>query len=313
MRLLITGASGLLGGNVLGRVPADWEVVAVTHRHPLTSASPRIRIVNADLTDPEAVLALDAYGPFDAIIHAAALTNVEQCEQDKPLANLLNVEMSRSIAQFAQQRGIQAILISTDHFFDGITGNYDELALPTPINYYAQTKFEAEACFQKNTAPVTIVRTNFFGWNIQPKQDLAGWIVESLRNHTPIRLFTDVFFSPLLVTILVDRLVDILNRKLTGVINVAASDGCSKYAFGVRLAELFNLNQGLITPISIKDSDLKVPRPNNMTLNTNYARNILGLSLPTVEASLLAYHALSLTDYPTRLRSLAAHNSGRSK
>ena len=104
----------------------------------------------------------------------------------------------------------------------------------------------------------------------------------------------------------IDSIIEIINHEFTGVINVAAADGISKYDFGLKLAELFGLDRGLITPISVDNSNLKVPRPKNMTLNTEYAREALGLSLPTVYQSLERYYLLSQTDLPMRLKAMLA-------
>ncbi len=305
-KILLTGASGLLGANISALLPSSWQLVGVTLNHPLVSAAPRMVFVSVDLSDPEAVATLDAYGPYDAIVHTAALTNVDLCEQDRALADRLIVRVSQTVADYAEARSLPVVAISTDHLFSGLTGNYTEQAEPAPINYYAHTKYQAENIFHKITVPVTIIRTNFFGWNAQPKIDLAGWIVQSLMRQEKINLFTDVYFSPILVTELVKNIFNIIDRRLTGLINVAGANGCSKYEFGMMLARQFGLDSGCITPISVDQSHLTVPRPKNMTLDTSYGREELQLYMPTVAESVAEYYDISLTEYPDRLKKLVA-------
>src|SRR3989339_42451 len=277
-KVLITGASGLLGANIIKNLPENWQTVGVVNKHKINPPNERASIKEC--------------GPFNAVIHTAALTNVDQCEEDKDLAYKLNVKLTEEIVFNCAVNNIFLLHISTDHIFDGKDGNYDEDSEPAPINYYAETKLLAEEKVKIGGAKYAIIRTNFFGYNVQNKNDLAGWIVKSLRGKMPVRLFKDVFFSPILVDYLIDFIVEIVEEKKEGLFNIAAGDSCSKYDFGMKLAEALDLDKSLISSISVEESGLKVKRPKNMTLDTAKAKKIFKNKIPLIDESIEKYKEL---------------------
>jgi len=289
-RILLTGASGLLGGNILYNFPKNWSGVGIVNKHSLKVVD-NIKIINLDLLN-EIEGFIKNENNFDVVIHTAAFTNVDKCEIERDLTHKMHVDITEKLAKWTKNINAHFVHISTDHIFDGREGNYSEKSEPTPLNYYAETKLEAENKIQAVGGKYSIIRTNFFGFNVQAKQDFAGWITESLRQNQKINLFEDVVFSPILVNRLVDLIVKVVERGSFGVINIVASDSCSKYDFGVKLASIFGLDTTLINKISIEQSNLYVKRPKNMSLSVEYAKNVLKLSLPTVNESLVAYKKL---------------------
>ncbi|MBI4135784.1 SDR family oxidoreductase [Candidatus Uhrbacteria bacterium] len=297
-RVLITGASGLLGSNLILLNPGKWHCIAVNNAHPFTNIPADTTQIRADLLTERLETLLDPLLPLHAIIHTAANTNVDQCEKEPVLAKALNTDLALRIAEYARKHNIHLVHISTDHIFGGKIGNYSERDIPNPINEYAKTKLAAEESILRVYKERSLIaRTNFFGYNMQNKDDLAGWMCSKLKNKKSIRLFRDVYFSPLLVNSLISAIVEIIERTTTGVLHIAAGDGCSKYAFGLMLAQRFRFDPNLIVPISISESDLTVARPKNMTLDTALARTFLTTPLPTIAESIEHYYELSATGY----------------
>lgn len=301
-KILVTGASGLLGGNILFNFPKNWFLTGLVNHHSLEPKD-NIEIVSADLMED-----IDGFikkqGNFDVILHTAALTSVEQCEEKKDLAYKMHVEVTGKLAEWAKNIGAHFVHISTDHIFDGKDGNYSEESPAKPVNYYAQSKLDAEKIIQEIGGQCTIVRTNFFGFNLQDKQDIAGWMIDSLKQNKKINLFNDVFFSPILVNRLVDLLAQIIEQQSFGIINVVSVDGCSKYDFGIKLADAFGLDKSLINPISIDESNLKVARPKNMTLNTTKAQELFSGKVPTVDECITEYKKLFDNQYNIKIKTL---------
>lgn len=294
-KILVTGASGLLGGNILYNFPESWSLTGLINKHSL-KIKRNIKIINFDLLGN-----IDDFikqqGSFDVILHTAALTNVDLCEKEKDLTYKMHVEVTKKIAEWAKNINAHFVHISTDHIFDGKDGNYFETSTPDPLNYYAETKLEAERVIQEINGKYSIIRTNFFGYNVQNKNDLAGWIVNSLQEGLSIRLFRDVFFSPILVNYLVNFLIEIIEEGKEGIFNIAAEDSCSKYDFGMKLAEEFNLNKSLISAISVDDAGLQVKRPKNMSINISKVKKTFKNSIPTIDESIAKYKELGKINY----------------
>lgn len=304
-RVLVTGASGLLGGNIMMLVSGDWDVVGIVHHHQIKPPAKNIRLIAGDLLSEQLSDLIKDFTP-DAVIHCAAQTNVDRCDRERTEAYRLNVEMTSRMVAFCAKTGSHLVHISTDHFFDGnIVGAHKEHEAPAPVNYYGETKLEAENIVSALHSPWTIVRTNFFGFQIQDKNDFAGWIVEALHEDRPISLFTDVLFSPLLVNSLIKYLIRIVDDTLTGVMHIAAHDGCSKYEFGMKLANELGLDTRRINQCRYEDANMAIARPRNMQLDTRTTEKIFGESFPHVNESIHEYKKLMRQGYEDCLKQLA--------
>ncbi len=301
-RLLITGASGLLGGNLLYQLSPIWDIVGVVNEHEIETTLRGVQMARANLLEDDIEKLFGTYGPFDSVIHTAAMTNVDGCEKNPDLARALNATLPTQLAQICATLRIHFVHISTDHIFDGKTGNYTEESPPQPLNMYAKTKYEGERGVQEVRGTSLIIRTNFFGWNIQPKQDLVGWILDALRAKKEIPSFTDVWFSPIVVHRLIDALRVMIARKTTGIFHVASADACSKYAFACELAHVFDFDPSYLRPTLIETIPPLALRPKNMSLNTKYVQETLGIGLPTVGESVLAYKKYCDEGYGEKLR-----------
>jgi dTDP-4-dehydrorhamnose reductase len=303
VKILVTGASGLLGANlVLQLQQQNQEVVAIYRRHRLEG--PGVKSVQADLTNPIVVEDLLQQFRPNWIIHCAAITNVDWCQANPADAARAHVEMSRGLAVGARKLKARLIYISTDSVFDGTNAPYSEQDLPAPGNIYAQTKLAGERAVQEELTPSLIIRTNIYGWNMQQKQSLAEWILNRLASGETLPGFDDVIFTPILVNDLNQVIVEMIERQLTGLYHVAGSESCSKYEFALRLADTFNLDNHQIRAASIADAPLKAPRPLNTALKTGKISRILGRSMPDVNAGLRRFRKLRDSGFITQLRAL---------
>ena len=209
-RVLITGASGLLGGNLMTLLPESWGIVGLVHEHPIHSPRKRAEIRTFDLLTKNFDALLSDLGTIDAVIHTAALTNVDLCEEKKRQSWDLNAVVTKNIADACAKHYVHLVHISTDHIFDGKKGDYAEEDQPHPVNYYAETKLAGEEFVRASGCHSTIIRTNFFGFYIQRKRGIAGWILNTLKEKEPLTLFTDVRFSSILVNDFVPAITEVL-------------------------------------------------------------------------------------------------------
>jgi dTDP-4-dehydrorhamnose reductase len=301
-KILVTGASGLLGSNLILEAVQHHQVIAVSHTHPLRLEG--AETITADLSLPENVAQVIGEHAPDWVIHCAAETNIDHCETDPERAFRLNRDMARWVAQATRVSGGRFMFISTDAVFDGLRSDYREENIPQPINVYGQSKLEGERAVREEDPYAMIVRTNFFGWNALEKKSLAEWFLTNLEEGRSCRGFTDVFVKLLLVNDLIEILLRMLESKCEGIYHVVGKDCVSKYAFGVCLAQVFQLDEGLIQPIEVDQHGLSAPRARNLCLDSSKIRTTLGFEMPSLVEGVRRFYKLKQRGYPQKLKSL---------
>jgi dTDP-4-dehydrorhamnose reductase len=300
--IVVTGASGLLGVSVvtyardLGR-----EVVGICHRHFLRI--PGIQFCGVDLTDRKAVSALFATLRPEGIIHCAAATNVDWCEDHPELAEQANVQASSFLAETAQELDARFVYISTDAVFDGKRGNYSETDQPAPLSVYAKSKWRGEQEVLRRHSSPLIVRVTIYGWNAQPKQSFAEWVLGEIAAGKQVRGFSDVYFCPMLANDVAEVLLTILDRGLTGLYHVVSSERVSKFDFARRVATAFNLGVDRVVPMSIGESKLRAQRPVDPSLSTAKISAALGRTMPDVDTGIHGFRELQQSGYGSQLKS----------
>jgi dTDP-4-dehydrorhamnose reductase len=301
MKLLVTGASGLLGINLALEAMSAHEVIAVD-RGKL--ANTPFGIFKTDLLTPGAVdLALDSVQP-DWVIHCAALADLEACEDDPSLAQRLNADLPAQLATACLQRNILIAHVSTDAVFDGQKdGPYTEADTPNPLGTYARTKLAGERGVLDANPQAIVARVNFYGWSPSGKRSLAEFFFHNLTNNKSMSGFTDVRFCPMLVNHTAQLLLAMLAKRLSGLYHVVGPQAMSKYQFGVEIARKFGLPEGDISPKSILSSGLTARRSHNLWLSTYKLSTDLGQSLPNFPTGLNLFYTQFQQGYPQKIRS----------
>ncbi len=305
-RLLVTGVSGLLGLNLAWLSADRFEVTGVMRGERAVPGLSRsfFNTVLADLAQPgEVDRVLDAVQP-DMVIHCAALTNVDLCEMKPDEAQRINAWLPGELAKSAKQSGVQFLHISTDAVFDGQIGNYKEEDSPKAINVYAQTKLAGEHAVAAANPDALIARVNFFGWSWQGRRSLAEFFFYNLLEGTPVLGFSDIYFSPLLVNDMVEVLLEMLERNLSGLYHVVSREGQSKYEFARMLACKFGFDENQVSPSSFTAAGLKAPRSPRLTLCSDKLARALGKEMPSQEEAMQRYADLYRQGYPEQIRSL---------
>jgi len=290
-RILITGANGLLGQMLVHKILSmpDLQLLA-------TSASfCKIKNLHAscyslmDITSPQQVK--DVFSRFkpEVVIHCAAITQVDLCEQDPDRCDRVNIEGTRLIAKAAENYGARLIYLSTDFVFDGLNGPYAEEDQPNPISIYGWSKLQGEYITRSLNVPWTIVRTVLL-YGMVPsmtRDNLLTWVRNSLVKGQPIQVVDDQFRTPTLVDDLADGIIRIVETKQTGIFHLSGPEMTSILDFALRIARVFNLDASLISPIH--SSDLKQPgkRPPSTGFVLNHAMEALDFNPKTLDQGLI--------------------------
>jgi dTDP-4-dehydrorhamnose reductase len=269
-KLLVTGASGLLGSKIVEIAKNDYTVIPLHKTKPLHSNS-----LELDITSTAEVLNLfHKLKPY-AVIHAASETNVDKCETQEEHAWKINVEGTRNVAA-ACKAGTKLIYISTDYVFDGKKGNYTEDDTPNPINYYAVTKLEGEKQVVQNCKNFAILRTSvLYGWH-PFKQNFATWVITQLEQNKEITVVEDHYNTPTLADNLAEMAIEAIQKDLQGVYHACGSERIGRYEFARQIAKAFGLNQNPIRPIKMEQLTAWIAkRPKDSSLNTDKIRSQL--------------------------------------
>jgi dTDP-4-dehydrorhamnose reductase len=301
-RLLITGASGLLGANlVLEARSAGHQVSAAYFRNPIKAEE--VSSYCVDLREEAETQMLARIARPDWIIHCAAATDVDRCEADRDMAWRLNVAAPASLARAGRAVGARLVYISTDSVFDGTRAYRREDEGPNPLNVYAASKLAGERAVLEEIPDAVIVRTNIYGWNMQKKHSLAEWILEGLRAGRVVYGFPDVFCSPILVNDLSRILLRMVGAGLSGVYHVAGAERCNKYELALAIARLWGFDEGLIHSLSFTAAPwLVARRPPDTSLDVSKITRALGVSMPDVRTGLRRWKSLHDDGFADQLR-----------
>ena len=285
MKVGITGASGMLGSALITHLSKSYRVFATSRGRGVEGKNIKWDCFN--LTDIILLTEwLETIRP-DVVIHCAAITNVDLCEDNVKLATKLHIETTELIANFLDSYGGRLIYISTDSVFDGEKqGAYSESDLVNPLNVYAKTKMMGEKSVQSMNNGL-VLRTNIIGWTQEGKTSFFEWVVDRLNDNMSLNLFYDVYFSPLTVYDLSFIIEKIIEKPILGLYHCGSSDIISKYDFGKKMAEIFQLSDTNINRVSVDSMDFKASRPKNMALNSDKLSDKLQYDIPSAIDSIV--------------------------
>lgn len=268
MKLFVTGGSGLLGSKLAEiAIEKGYDVYSGYLDDPSSFGTG----VKFDLNDFKSIeKSIENVLP-DAIVHTAAMTNVDQCEENPVLAFRINALATKQISKIAKKKGIFLHYISTDYVFDGDRGNYLEDDEVNPIDVYGITKYVGEHWVD------SIGRTSMI-YGARPawgKINFALWVLNKLKNHEEVKIVEDQFGSPTLNTNLASMVLEIVEKELKGVYHLAGGTRISRFDFTIKLADEFGYDQGLIKKIKMDQLTWKAKRPKDSSLNTKKASEVL--------------------------------------
>jgi dTDP-4-dehydrorhamnose reductase len=273
VKLLITGASGLLGTKLCQlALERNHEVYAAYSQHkPLYGTSVKLNILDA-----RAEQQILAKIRPDAVVHAAALTDVDKCEQDKQLAWKTNVEATENLVQLCRKYGVFLVYVSTDYVFDGEKGMYKETDSPAPINNYGFTKLKGEEAMQALDNYCIARGSIIYGSTpATGKTNFALWLLDKLKKKEEAKTVIDQWNSPTLNINMAEMIIEALAKRTNGIFHLAGATRLTRYEFAENLAEIFNLDTKYLTPTQSNRIKWVAKRPKDSSLNVNKAEQTL--------------------------------------
>jgi len=285
-RILIVGANGMLGQRASEFYSANDNISLLGCSIEEKSLLKDLDYIRCDITKREEIkkVIFDFYP--DYIINAAAYTNVDKSESEREQAWKLNVKGVEHLAEACRAIDARLVHISSDYIFDGKRGPYPETAKPNPLSYYGRTKLASENALKISGILYTILRTNVLYGVADGRPDFVRWVVNSLRDGKPIRIVTDQINNPTFTDDLVQGISKVVEFDKQGIYNIGGRDFLSRFDFTLRIAEFFDLDKSLISPINTEDLNQPAPRPLKSGLYTLKAETELGYKPHSIIESL---------------------------
>lgn len=279
MRVLLTGASGLLGSYLVKTAPADAELF--TERFDILDANASRKAF------------LD-FQP-DTIIHCAGEGRVDFAESNPAQVHEINVRGTRRLSLIADDYGCRFVYISSNAVFNGgDVGHYNEHSQRNPINQYGRTKLAAENVVSQYPYSYTIIRPILlYGWSSVGKRgNFVTRALEDLRDRVKVKVAKDIITQPTYAWDCAKAIWTALQGKApqAEIINVAPRKKMSLYQFGVEIAKAFGYDPDLILPVLASEFPGLAPRPRDTTFDTAYMES-KGIRLRNPAEGLLAMKA----------------------
>lgn len=279
MKYFITGGSGLLGER-LAAVSNDNDELTLVH-----NSNPSENTIKCDITNEKEVKsAVEKENP-DVIIHCAAMTNVDLCEDERKMAYSVNGDGTGFLAKAAHDINAKIIYVSTDFVFDGERGYYKEDEKVNPLGIYAKSKYDGEVQLAKYCDDWAIARVSvLYGWH--SRLNFTTWVIEQLRQKNEINIVTDQINSPTLADNAAEAIFKIAQKNKNGIFHTAGNDAINRFDFTRKIADAFDLDDSLINPTTSSQFIQKAPRPRDSSLNVNKVEKELNMKMETCSESL---------------------------
>lgn len=298
MRVLVTGAAGFVGSNlVYEAAELGADVVGLVRSSPPVP-DPRCRYLVADLLDPAATRAAVLETRPDAIVHTAILNDHVRLYSERRLAWESYVAATRTLADAANETRALLVTVSTDWVFDGESGDYDEQAPPNPINFYGVLKTVSEVVTLERARLGAVARlAGVMGTHrarpALPRGQDAGFgyfvasLVVALARGEPFTVWEsdtiNMRATPSLASHSARLVLELCARRLTGVYHCVGGEAVSRFELARAAAEVFGLDEALLRRGPPDPHVLPpAPVPRDTSLDAQATAAALGVSLPSV-------------------------------
>jgi dTDP-4-dehydrorhamnose reductase len=299
--VLIVGASGFLGANVLLSLQKTFRCVA--HSSTSKIMSEQFDCIVSDLRHKNSATALVEMLKPSLVLNCAALADIDLCESNLELAVRLNSVMPGELAQGCAATGAKLVHVSTDAVFGSSVLPVEPLSIVSPINNYGRTKAAGEEFVLNYLPSAMVVRTNIIGWSPTGSRSLLEFFYNSLLRGEPVKGFADSYFRPISANNFWPLVSEWLPSATGGIFHAFGSQLISKYDFGCRVAKAFNFDPNLVSSTSLESESPLNVRSKSLNLTPSH---VYEEALLDIDMSLKVLSKLALSGYRENLSQLLA-------
>ncbi len=264
-RILITGVTGVLGWNLCRYFANLGYQVEGTYRQnkpEWPGFLPRQLI----LEDVDSIQRFVGSSKYRAVIHAAAMSHPDECEQLPEPTHAVNVKGTELLEE-ALPEGVLLIYISTDLVFDGVHGNYSERDEANPLNTYARSKLEAEKSVLRRAGGVVVRMAKIYSQRNPYHTCFVCWLRTRLQNQEKAPLFKDEYRTPIYVGDVARGLEKLVSHGACyNLYHLGGPQRLNRMEFGELYADVFGADRSLIIPIPSESAGLVAVRGKDCSL-----------------------------------------------
>ncbi len=267
VRILVTGSNGFLGHRLVAslRLRTDVELIATSLGPDRRSDTEGYLYVPMDVTSEQAVQEVCSRYRPDAIIHTAAITQVDQAEQQPARCRRLNVGAVAHLVGACARYGIHLLQLSTDFVFDGLSGPYAESDPVSPISVYGWSKAAAEKLLSDSEISWAVVRTILvYGQEVPGgRSNIVQWATKVLQSGNPVQVVNDQYRMPTFVEYLAQACIEIALRKERGIFHISGEEEVSIFELVGHVAQHLGLRMEMVQSVNSSDlagAELRPPR-----------------------------------------------------
>ena len=275
-KILITGANGLLGRKLVSLLSQQKDLSLVATAKGVCRFFLPSKIVYRSLDITNADVCKNLINEFqpDALIHTAAMTQVDVCEDEREACDIINIKGVSNLIKAIGNRNTHFVHLSTDFIYEGNEEEYFEDSKVNPLNYYGRSKWKSEKLFEKVSFPYSILRTVLVYGVVQDlsRTNIVLWAKAALEKGEKINVVDDQYRCPTLAEDLAYACLQVIQEKATGVYHVSGKDFLSILDIVFEIADYWGLDKSLINSISSVSLNQKARRPLKTNLNISKAK-----------------------------------------
>lgn len=290
-RILLTGSNGFLGQKLTDLIvqKTDYSLLCTSksaNRNPNIKGYEYIQL--SLLNQQELATLIETYNPTH-IIHTAAITSVETCEENWEECKQLNIDTVQVLAEICKKKNIHLTFLSTDFVFDGKEGPYPETAPTNPCNVYGKSKVGAEQAIIRSGCKAAILRTILvYGVTADKnRSNLILWAKNKLQNNEVISVVQDQWRMPTWVDDLAHACLLAIQKNADGIYHISSDEMYSILDIVYKVADHWSLNRDLIIPVTAKEIGQADNRPRMTGFVLDKAKKELGFSPTSLAKSLI--------------------------
>jgi dTDP-4-dehydrorhamnose reductase len=284
-KLIVTGAHGFVAGSVLAQAGDQWQTHAISRSQPLAQRDNLCWHVCDPLAPGRLAQLFHEVQP-DAVIHAAAVADIDFCQAHPDLARTVNVDFTRAVATQCAESGARLVFCSTDTIFDGENAPYDEADLPGPVNLYAETKVEAEQIVARLGAQAVIARLSLVVGLpvIGAGNSILVRMISTLREGRTVAAPEQEVRTPVDVITAGRALLELAAGGHHGIFHLAGHDRLNRFVMAQKIALRFGFPRQLLAAQATTGPG-RAMRPRDVSLaNAKACANLKTPMLPFDEA-----------------------------